>query len=129
MAFPDPQTVTVNSVAKVMALILSDGSNVNNIRKIYQLSDQTFTLTISQQTLKKGGKTKLNSMVRLDQRKIVANPLGGADADSDYDTQSWWFVYERPEYGFDATECANLGTGLKTWLDSTAMGKLFGRES
>jgi len=121
----DPQTVTVNSVAQSMARILSEGS-AGNLRTTYQKSDQTFTLTVSQQRVNKRGKNRINCMVRLDQRALVTNPL---DSTNDYDTQSFWFVYERPEYGFDQTAGFNLASGLKTWLDSTAFGKLYGGES
>jgi len=115
--FADPQTVTVNSVAKVMARVLSDGKSAT-----YQLSDQSFKLTISHQL----SNQRIRSMVRIDQRAVVADPL---TAVNDYETLSFYFVIDRPEYGFSSTQVDQLAAGLKTWLDTTAVGKLYGQES
>lgn len=115
--FADPQVVTVNAVARSMARILMNGTSAT-----YQNSDESFKLTISH--TKSGTRTR--SMARLDQRKIVTDPLSSKQ---DYDTLSFYFVIDRPEYGFSQTEVEQLIAGLKTWLDNTAIGKLFGRES
>lgn len=115
--FSDPQVVTVNAVAKSMARILLEGTSAT-----YQTSDELFKLKISHQT----SGTRTRSMVRLDQRKVVTNPL---DSTNDYDTLSFYFVIERPSYGFSQTEVEQLVAGLKTWLDNTAIGKLYGKES
>lgn len=117
MAFADPQTVTVNAVAKVMARVLIEGK-----KAIYQLADQTFTLTISHLVSNR----RIRSMVRIDQRAIVADPL---TAVNDYETLSFYFVLDRPDYGFTQTQCEQLIAGLKTWLDNTAIGRLYGQES
>jgi len=115
--FSDPQTVTVNAVAKVMPRILFDGKSA-----VYQLADQTFVLKISHQASNK----RVRSMVRIDQRAIVADPL---TAENDYETLGFYFVIDRPEVGFSQTQVDQLIAGLKTWLDTTASGKLYGQES
>jgi len=117
MAFSDPQTVTVATVAQSMPRIMSDGN-----KSVYAKADGTFTMTVSH-TESKG---RIRSLVRVDQRAIVADPL---TAVNDYETLSTYLVIERPVYGFTATNQYDLIAGLKTWLDSTASGKLFGRES
>jgi hypothetical protein len=115
--FADPQTVTVNAVAKVMARYLVDGTKAN-----YQTADGLFTLTISHQSSK--GRTR--SMVRIDQKAIVTNPL---DSTNDYDTLSFYTVIDRPAFGFTTAQVEQLIAGLKTWLDNTAIDKLLGSES
>lgn len=116
--FADPQTVTVNAVAKVMARVISTGKSA-----VYQLADETFKLSISHTVAKDG---RIRSMARIDQRAIVADPLS---SENDYQVLSFYFVIDRPNYGFTSTQVDQLIAGLKTWLDSTAIGKLFGQES
>jgi hypothetical protein len=65
-------------------------------------------------------------MGRIDQRKVVADPLTSVN---DYETLSFYFVIDRPIYGFSSTEVEQLIAGLKTWLDNTAIDKLYGLES
>lgn len=117
MAFADPQVVTVNAVAQSMPRVMVSGQS-----STYQKSDLSFTLTISHQM----SKGRVRSMARIDQRAIVPDPL---TAVNDYETLSFYGVIDRPEAGFSSTQSEQLITGFKTWLDSTVMGKLFGRES
>jgi len=119
--FSDPQTVTVNSVAKVMARVLINGQSAT-----YQTSDGLFKLTVSHQTSGSANNKRIRSMVRIDQKAIVPDPL---TAVNDYETLGFYAVFDRPEVGFSSTDVNNLIAGLKTWLDSTAVGKLYGLES
>jgi hypothetical protein len=116
--FSDPQTVTVNSVAKVMPKTASSGES-----STYKLADGTYQFEISHSE----SKQRIRSMVRITQRAIVTNPLDSTD--QDYDNLVFYVVLDRPVYGFTSTDAVNLITGFKTWLDSTAIGKLYGRES
>lgn len=115
--FSDPQSVTVNSVAQSMPKIESTGNS-----SLYSKADGTFKLKISHTQ----SKTRIRSMVRIDQRAIVADPL---TAVNDYESLAFYVVVDRPEAGFTSTQVDQLIAGLKTWLDSTAIGKLYGRES
>lgn len=115
--FTDPQTVTVNAVAKAMPRIKTDGTSAT-----YSLSDETFKLVLSHQI----SKSRLRSMVRIDQRAVVPDPL---TAVNDWETLSFYFVIDRPLVGFSSAQVEQLVTGLKTWLDTTAIGKLYGQES
>lgn len=115
--FADPQTVTVNAVAKVMPRILMEG-----LKSTYQLADQTFKFVVSHTV----SNQRVRSMVRIDQRAIVADPL---TAETDYETLGIYLVIDRPEYGFSSTQVEQLIAGLKTWLDATSIGKLYGQES
>jgi hypothetical protein len=65
-------------------------------------------------------------MARVDQKAVVADPL---TAVNDYETLSFYVVVDRPLAGFTSTQTEQLIAGFKTWLDSTAIGKLFGQES
>jgi len=118
MAFTDPQSVTVNSVAQSMPRIKSDGT-----KTIYQKSDRSFTLTISHIDSKDG---RVRSMARIDQLAVVTNPL---DSTNDYDTLSAYLVIDRPGFGFSLAQVQQLVAGLQAYLDSTAVGKLYGHES
>lgn len=116
--FSDPQTVTVNAVAKVMPRI-----EVGARKCVYQLADGTFTFTISHQST---GKDRIRSMARIDQRAIVPDPL---TAVNDWETLGFYVVVDRPSAGFSSAQVEQLITGFKTWLDATAMAKLFGQEA
>jgi hypothetical protein len=116
--FTDPQSVTVNAVAQSMARILIEGKKC-----VYQKADGTFKLTISHQ-LTSG--SRVRSSARIDQLAVVPDPL---TAVNDYETLSFYFVIDRPLAGFTSAQVEQLITGLKTWLDSTAIGKLYGQEA
>jgi hypothetical protein len=115
--FADPQVVTVNAVAQSMARVLMQGTSAK-----YQKADGTFTLSISHTV----AKDRIRSMARIDQRSVVADPLTSVN---DYETLSFYFVIDRPTYGYTQTQLEQLIAGLKTWLDNTAIGKLYGQES
>lgn len=115
--FADPQSVTVNAVAQSMPRVSSTGTSSK-----YQKSDGSFAVTISHTV----SKDRVRSMARIDQRAIVADPL---TAVNDYETLSFYFVVDRPLYGYSQTQVEQLVTGFKTWLDNTAVGKLYGQES
>jgi hypothetical protein len=114
----DPQSVTVNSVAQSMPRVSSDGR-----KSVYQKSDQSFTMTVSHSP---SGSDRVRSLVRLDQRAIVPDPLTSVN---DFENLSVQLVIDRPLAGFTSTQVEQLITGFKAWLDATAIGKLYGQES
>lgn len=115
--FPDPQVVTVNAVAKSMPRISSVGQ-----KSTFAIADQTFTLTISHSV----SKDRIRSMVRIDQRAIVPDPLTSVN---DWETLSFYFVVDRPQVGFSVLEVEHLVVGLQGWLNSTRIHQLYGQES
>lgn len=115
--FTDPQVVTINAVAQSMPRVKTDG-----LSAIYQKSDESVKLTISHQK----SKGRVRSMARIDQRAIVPDPLTSVN---DYETLFFYVVLDRPEVGFSSVQVEQLIAGLKTWLDSTAIGRLYGQES
>jgi hypothetical protein len=118
MAFADPQTVTVNAVAKIMPRISQKDRSA-----VYMLGDQSFTLTISHSAR---GKNHIGSLVRVDQRAVVTNPL---DSSNDYDTMSVQIVLDRPAYGFTMAQAEQLCAGVFAWLTAGNVDKLWGQES
>jgi hypothetical protein len=115
--FADPQSVTVNSVAKSMPRVSS-----KDLSSTYSMVDGTFKLTISHNPTK----DRIRSMVRIDQRAIVTNPL---DSTNDYDTLSFYIVLDRPVYGFTTVQIEQLATGFLAWYTTGNVDKLIGTES
>lgn len=113
----DPQVITINSVAKTMPRISTSG-----LASVYQNSDETFKLTVSHQ---KSGK-KIRSMMRVDQRVIVPDPLTSVN---DYETLTYYSVIDRPEIGFSLVQVQQLVAGYQVWLEATILGSLYGLQS
>jgi len=117
----DPQTITVNAIAKAMPRIITEGS-----RSFYQLPDLTFSLEIKHRAVKRDKKSRTVSLVTFTQRKVVPDPL---TAVNDYETLAESVQFDRPDSGFSSTEVDQQWAGFKTWFDSTITGKIYGRES
>jgi hypothetical protein len=117
----DPQTITVNAVAQVMPRIINE-----SLHSQYVLSDGTYSLDIRHRSKRVDKKIRVVSLVAFNHRKVVTDPLTSVN---DYDNALWSVQLDRPEVGFTNTELINDVTGLKTWLDSTMIGKLIGKES
>lgn len=117
MAFSDPQSVTVNAVAQSMPRVSTAGTKTT-----YRKADGTYSLTISHTE----SKDRVRSMARIDQKTVVPDPLTSVN---DYETLSFYVVLDRPIYGFSQTQVDQLVAGFKTWLDTTAVGRLYSLES
>lgn len=121
MSFADPQPFTINGVLSNLARIGFETTK-NGVVSTYANADETLVAKISHQ---RSG-TRVRSQVRLDQKKIVTNPV---DQSTDYDTLSFYFVIDRPDFGFSLTEVQYLVAALELWVDNTSIGKLYGKES
>lgn len=117
MSFADPQTITVNSVAKVC-----NRTEVAGGKSTYATADGEYTLTISSVTSKK----RTRRLARVDVRVVAADPISAVNASK---VASVYIVVDEPDFGFDDTVLTNILTGFKTWLDATAIGKLLGSQS
>lgn len=117
--FADPITITVAGVGKVMARIQTNGTSA-----VYQSADQLWKLLISHQVSKDG---KIRTLERLEQKKVVADPL---TALLDYQTLVTQHVIERPNFGFVIQDVKDQVAGHNTW-DSLAatQDKAFALES
>ncbi|DAD50040.1 coat protein [ssRNA phage Gerhypos.1_8] len=115
--FTDPQSITVAGSAKSLPKILDNG-----LKSTYQMSDLTFKLRIEHTETGQ----RVQSMVRLDQRAIVADPLTSANT---YANLGVWIVFNRPLSGFTTTQINDLVQALCSYMTSTVVGKLVGEES
>lgn len=117
MAFTDPQSITVNTVTKSMPRIKSDGT-----KSIYKTADEEFQFTISHQE----SKSRTRRMVRVDQRKVAADPLTSVN---EYKTAGVYVVIDEPEYGFTDTELGYIVAALTAWLTAGNVAKVCASES
>lgn len=116
MAFADPQTLTVNSVAQTLARIKSDG-----YRSEYLEDVEEFKMTISHQ--ESSGRTR--RMIRADQRVVAEDPLTSVN---EYKSLGVYLVIDEPEFGFTDTEIDYLVQALCVWLSTANVTKVLGNE-
>lgn len=100
----DPQTITVNTVAKTLNRIKSDG-----FRSEYATDDEAYKMTVSHQ--ESGDRTR--RMVRVDSRVVAANPLSSVN---EYKNLGIYLVVDEPEYGFTDAEINYVVQALTAWL-------------
>lgn len=116
MAFTDPQSITVNTVAQTLNRIKSDG-----YRSEYLEADEEFKMTISHQE----SKSRTRRMIRVDQRVVAADPLTSVN---EYKNLGVYLVIDEPEYGFSDTEIDYVVQALCTWLSTANVTKVCGNE-
>lgn len=115
MAFVDPITITINSIAFVLNKISEQG-----LTTVYQTGDQNLRLEISHQVNTKTD--RIRTVVKMTQRKVVADPLTSVN---DYDTMQYHSVIDRPGNGWTKTEVVNNVAGLDAWMSDAVVEKLF----
>lgn len=116
MAFTDPQTITIDTVESTLNKIQSVGYSSE-----YATPDENLKLKISHQDSKK----KTRRLVRLDVRKIAADPL---TAVNEYKDSGIYFVIEDPEFGFTSEELEDYITGFIAWFTSANIQKLLANQ-
>lgn len=115
--FADPITITIDGVGHTLAR-----TGINGSQATYTNMDQTVKATISHTRSKK----RIRSMVRVDQRFMVTNPL---NEENDYDTLTYYSVSDRPETGIEAGDVGQLTLGFNTFTgDATTRSKLYATE-
>lgn len=113
MAFSDPQTITIDAIAKICNLV-EPGTN----KSVYATADEEIKLTISHQTT---SKDRTRRMVRIDRRIVAADPL---TSKNEYKTAGIYLVIDEPEYGFSDTDLDKVVQGFCAWLSSANVGKI-----
>lgn len=113
MALADPQTLTVNTVAKTLNRI-KPGTN----QSVYQTSDEVYRFTVSHQETKSN---RTRRMVRVDHRVVAADPLTSIN---EYKEAGIYLVIDEPEYGFSDTELDYDIQALCDWLSSANVTKV-----
>lgn len=120
--FAEPITITVNAVPLSFSKI-----STKDTSSVWVTSDGLWTLTVSHQVVRKNNQDYVRTVSRLDQKKVVADPL---TAVNDYQTFSTYLVEERPTFGFTNTEMKNQASGYSTWVNlSATQDKLLNKES
>ncbi len=117
MSFADPQSVTVNAVAKSMPRIMTGSTD-----STYRTADGVFQMRISHQYTK----SRSRRMVRLDQTVVAADPLTAVNSSQ---SAGVYIVIDEPKFGFDDTTLGYMVEALKGWLTSANYNKLLGSES
>jgi len=105
MSLADPQTITVNSVAKTLNRIKTEG-----MKSVYATDDEAYTFTVSHQET---AQNRTRRLVRVDARVVAANPL---TAVNEYKTLGAYLVIDEPEYGFVDADIDYVLAGLIGWL-------------
>lgn len=120
--FADPQSVTVNAVAKSMPRIaIGDVATGKPTR--YEFFDGSFSLEIAHQTTKAG---RIRTTVELVETKAVTDPIS---TETDSDSCTVRVLVDRPSYGWTDVQLGYLTEAIKAWLTTANVTKLYGRES
>lgn len=117
--FSDPQSVTISGAAKSLPRVSS-----GDFSGQFRTSDGVYTLSVKHTA----GKRE-RSVVRLDTRKIGANPLDPT-RNLPY-TASVYLVLDAPpqQSGFTSVELEDLSKGLVAYLSAANVTKFVGKES
>jgi len=125
MALADPQSITVNAVAQSMPRISSTSSG-NSRRSNYQKSDRTYSLEVLYRDTTKNKKQRTVCLLTFIHTITATDPFTAEQYSED---QRWSIQLDRPLVGFTQTQADQDWAGLKAWLDSTMVGKIWGGES
>jgi hypothetical protein len=120
MAFADPQTVTINAVAKVLPRVSVDANGSK-----YSLDTGDVKMSVAHSYGKRTRRT-----YRIDLRKVAPDPL--ISAQNIYYNMSFYIVVDVPVTGFTIAEQKQLTDGFITYLQATSgaqMTKFLGGES
>lgn len=112
MAFTDPQTITVATVAKTLNLI-----EVDKAKSVYATADNEYKFTISHQL--SGKRTR--HMVRVDRVAVAADPLTALNASVSLGT---YLVVDEPEFGFTDTQIGDVIAAFIVWLSGANVAKV-----
>lgn len=110
MAFAEPQTVTVATVAKTLPRV---GIPAGNFQGQFQMEDESYRLDIGQSKTKRS-----RNVVRLTARKIAADPLSSAN-NVEYQAVVTLTV-DSPLVGYTAAEKKDLVVALADWLKASS---------
>jgi len=117
--FSDPQSITVNGVATSLPRV-----SMGELTGQFRASDGALTLTVKHNQGRKD-----RSVVRLDSKKLGANPLDPTK-NLPY-TASVYTVVEGPAggQGYTSTELENLVKAHAAYLTAANVTKIVGKES
>lgn len=125
MALSDPLVFTLDAINHNLARV-----RVRDMASDYQNADQTLFETVSHQnspTRKNESGPGVRSLISVQRRKIVADPLNAES--QEFKTLGIQIVFDRPVYGFTATEVDALWAALKAQVNTAFVTKIVGQES
>lgn len=120
MAFADPQTITINTVANTLPRVTTNGSS-----STYSKDDGNVKLALNSSYGK-----RVRRQARVDHRKTAADPLFPSQ-NAPY-SMSAYIVADVPVTGFTIVEQKQIVDALVAWLSATSGAnttKLLGGES
>ncbi len=115
--FADPQSVTVNAVAKSLPAIGRDDSS-----SIYRMDTGDYELVIARTFGKRN-----RFSVRLNAKKIAADPLTSSN-NVEY-RSSVYIVIDAPPVGYTNAELKDIALALTGWATSANLLKVVGGET
>jgi hypothetical protein len=110
--FADPQTITVNGVAKTLNRVSTNGR-----QSVYKTDDELYTFTITHNDTGKGSAARTNRTAQLDVRTVAANPLTSVN---EFKNATIKIIVNEPEFGFDDTTLNQNVQGLLAWATSSS---------
>lgn len=117
--YADPQSVTVNAVAKSMARVSS--SNPEKIGR-FSTPEGDFVFTVSQNTTA----ARFRREARLTQTKVAADPLSAVNKQV---STSVILTVDEPRWGFSDVELGYLTAAIIAWFTAGNRDKLLGGEN
>lgn len=116
--FADPQSVTVNAIAKSMPRISSSNPTKSGL---FSTPDGDFQFTVSQNATA----SRFRREVRLTQSKVAADPISAVNKQV---STSVIITVDEPRWGFSDTELGYLTSGLVAWFTAANRDKMLGGE-
>lgn len=116
MAFTDPQSVTINTVATSLPRI-----STGDTKSMYSSADENKVLTISHQP----SATRQRHMIRLDSRVVAADPISAVNVQQSLGV---YLVIDQPNFGFADADINYVVQALSAWLSAANVLKVLGRE-
>lgn len=102
MAFADPQSVTINGVAK--SLVRQGSPQPERLGK-FSTAEGDFEFTVRQDKTA----SRFRREIRLTQKKVAADPISAVNKEV---STSVYIVVDEPRWGFTDTELGYLTAGL-----------------
>jgi hypothetical protein len=116
--YADPQSVTVNAVAKSLPRV---GSSSPNKTGQFQTADSEFDFKVSQN----GTTNRFRREVRLTQKKVAVDPISAVNKEV---SASVIIAVDEPKWGFTDTELGYLTSAIIAWFTAGNRDKLLGGE-
>lgn len=116
MAFADPQTVTIATVAQTLNLI-----EIDKTKSVYVTADGIYKFTISHQL--SGKRTR--HLVRIDKVAVAADPLSAINSSVNL---GMYLVIDEPPFGFTDAQIWDVVAGFIAWLTNANVLKVLGSQ-